>query len=729
MTTRRKFLIGSAAIAGGVVIGYRLDLPERLASLANLEFTPTELTPYVIIDKKGITIITPRAEMGQGIHTTLAALVAEELDVSMKSVRVEHGPASDKYANTLMYGSPPYPPELQDVPKQSTGGQTSVRDAFVKMRQAGAAARIMLMEAAAARLGVEIETLSTSQGAVVDAAGSRIPYVDLAAAAARFEPLVEPPLKSRKQWTLLGKSLPRVDMVGKCTGTAGYGIDVTQPDLLYATVKRNPRLGGEMLGYDATKASQMPGVEQIIPMDAGVIVVATNTWYAFQAADQIEFDWGPAPYPESTDEHRQRLELELDQDFYFRPRKWGRVESALDGASVIAGQYSVPYLAHSAMEPLNATALLKDGRLDIWAGSQFPDLAQLVGAKLTGLEKDAVRVHTPYLGGGFGRRFEMDDVEAAVRAAQALPGRPVRVTYTREEDFTHDAYRPMATARFRAAVAGGKPTVLDLDLSVPSLFVSGESRRRELTGEPESGIPKSDISMMMGAANQPYKIKNFRVTVYRPDNLLPVGWWRSVGESQNCFFLESIIDELAHSAGVDPLAMRLSLLKHGVSRKVLESVAEMSNWGSDLPEGHARGLAFGLSTGAAVAEVIEISYDGAAVKIHRAYAAVDVGIALDRRNIEAQVQGALLFGLSSAIFGEITVTDGAVEQTNFDAYPLLQIRQAPSIEVRIHTRDKQIRGVGEIATPTAAPALGNAIFQATGKRVRDLPFSKHFRFA
>lgn len=728
MTTRRRFLIGSAAIAGGVVVGYRLDLPDRLADLLDGDPKPTELTPYVVIDREGITIITPRAEMGQGIHTTLAALVAEELDVALEDVRTEHGPASAKYANTIMYGSPPYPPDLQEAPKQATGGQTSIRDAFVKMRQAGAAARIMLLQAAAARLGVEVDTLSTRHGAVVDGRGNEISYLDLAAAAAEIEPPAEPRLKPRKQWTLLGKSLPRIDMVGKCTGTAEYGIDLALPDMLYATVRRNPRLGGRMLGFDAAKAAEMPGVEHIIPMETGVIVVATNTWYAFQAADQIEFDWGPAPYPDSTEAHRELLDLEFDNKPHFRPRKRGKVEAVLAGAEIIEGQYRVPYLAHATMEPLNATALLQDGQLDIWAGNQFPDLAQLVGAQLTGLPKDAVRVHTPYMGGGFGRRFEMDDVEAAVRAAQALPGQPIRVTYSREEDFSHDAYRPIASARFRAAVADGRPTVLDLHLSVPSLFVSGESRRSLLTTEDQAGVPETDISMVMGASNQPYQIENFRVTAYRPDNLLPVGWWRSVGESQNCFFLESIMDELAIVAGADPLSMRLSLLRHGPSRGVLESVAKMSNWGSDLPEGHARGIAHGLSTGAAVAEVIEISHSAAGIKLEKAFVAVDVGIALDRRNIEAQIQGGLLFGLSSAILGEITVSDGAIDQTNFDSYPLLQMHQVPEIEIRIHTRDKEIRGVGEIATPTAAPALGNAIFAATGKRVRELPFRKHFRF-
>lgn len=739
MTTRRIFLIGSAAVVGGVAIGYRLDLPDRLRYRRlhlpdrlpdSIEVEPgqTALTPYVVIDQGGITIIAPRAEMGQGIHTTLAALVAEELDVAFEDVRVEHGPASEHYSNNIFYGPQPYVGRTHGVPTQATGGQTSVRDGFVKMRKAGAAARIVLMRAAAIRLGVDFDTLETRNGTVVDASGNETPYVDLATAAADIEPPEDPPLKPRAKWKLLGKSLPRVDMPGKCTGTAKYAIDVALPGLLYATVKRNPRLGGKMLGFNASKASTMRGVKHIIPMDTGVIVVATNTWYAFQAADQIEFDWGPAPYPETTAGHRERVELEFDKKHYYRPRDRGDVEAALEDAQVIEGEYKVPYLAHAPMEPLNATALLQDGRLDIWAGNQFPTLAVLVGARLTGLEKNAVRVHTTYMGGGFGRRFEMDDVEAAVRAAQAVPGKPVRVTYSREEDISHDVYRPMAAARFRASVADGKPAAFDLHLSAPSLFISGDLRRNKITGEPQNGIPKADVSITMGAKDQPYEIENYRVTAYRPADLLPVGWWRSVGESQNCFFHESIMDELAYAAGADPLLMRLSLLKHASSRQVLESVAEMSNWGSDLPKGHARGVAYSFSSGAATAEVIEISHSDAGIKLHKAYAAVDVGIALDRRNIEAQVQGGLNFGLSSAIFGEITVTDGGVDQTNFDTYPLLRMHHAPSIEVRIHESGDNIRGVGEAGTPTAAPALGNAIFAATGQRIRELPFGKLFRF-
>jgi isoquinoline 1-oxidoreductase beta subunit len=457
--------------------------------------------------------------------------------------------------------------------------------------------------------------------------------------------------------------------------------------------------------------------------------VATNTWYALQALEHIDFDWGPAPHPETNEGHRERVEEAFEGEPFYRKDKRGDVESALDRGQLIEGSYRVPYLAHAAMEPLNATARLESDRLEIWAGNQFPDLAQLVGAQLTGLDRDSVAVHTPYMGGGFGRRFAMNDVTAAVLAAKAYPGRPVRVTYSREEDFTHDTYRPLASARFRASVDDGSPVALDLEVSAPSIFASGDLRRHALTGEPLKGPPSADVSISMGAADQPYTIENYRVTTYRAEELLPVGWWRSVGSSQNCFFHESAVDEIAHAAGADPLTMRLNLLDHRPSRKVLESVAEMSDWGSELPEGRARGVAFSVFKKIPTAAVVEISLEGSKIRLVRAFTAVDVGIALDRRNIRGQVQGAFAFGLSSSIFGEITVRDGAVEQTNFDDYPLLQMSQSPSIEVRILENGKKIRGVGEAATPVAGAALGNAIFAATGTRVRELPFSRSVRFA
>ncbi len=736
---RRSFIIGSVAVAGGVLIGgVRLLRPLDNPLDDILSDGEVALTPYVIIDGGGVSVITPRAEMGQGIHSTLAALVAEELDMELGDLRVIPGPPSSVYANEVLYppttsrreilrerlnalrGSPDRTPQL-------TGGQTSIRDGYVKMRKAGAAARSMLVEAAARERGVSAALLRTQGGAVIFPDGSSIPYTRLAAGAAKIAPPEDPPLKPRDQWTVLGKSQPRVDMVGKCTGTAHYAIDTRLPGMLYGIVRRNPRLGGSLRGFDATAARQMTGVHDVIALENGIIVVASNTWFAMQAAREVEVEWGPAPYPDSSAEHRAALVDAIRDGSGRRWRDDGDVDRALADVAVIEGSYHVPYLAHATMEPLNAVAWLRDDQLDIWAGNQNPTSTQYVGAQLTGLPLEAVRVHTTYMGGGFGRRLEMDFVASAVRAARAIPGLPILVTWPREEDVTHDAYRPLASAAFRASISDGRPTALDLTVCSPGLQESGR-HRSELDFDRADRRQVWTFSGAMGAFDQPYRIPNYRVTTANAPRLLPVGFWRSVGESQNVFFTESILDELAHVDGVDPLAMRLSLLDHAPSRAVLEAVAEMSDWGGDLPAGSARGLAYARSSDAATAQVLQVTLVDGKIRIDRSCAVVDVGVALDPRNIEAQVMSSAIWGLCAATHGEITISDGSVDQSNFHDYLVMRMRQAPKVDVRIHESGGAIYGVGESATATAAPALGNAIFALTGRRIRELPFRNSIPF-
>ena len=739
--TRRTLLIGSAAVAGGVAFGYwKYKQPYGNPLLGGLAEGETALTPYVRIDQQGITIITPRAEMGQGVHTTLAALVAEELDVSLADVNVEHGPASKAYYNGAAFEEALPFPQTDDswlaeklrafvqVPAkfmgmQLTGGSSSTPDAFVKMRAAGAAARQVLLEAAARQLGADVSSLTTANGAVTGPDGTQLPYTSLAVAAADIEPPADPVLKPSSTWKLLGKSLPRVDMVAKSTGTAEYAIDVRLPGMLYATIKKNPRLGGTMNGFDASQGETMPGVQKVIAFDDGVAVVATNSWYAFKAADAIEFDWGDAPYPNSSDAMLAKVEASFGEEFEDSQfRDDGDIDKALIEADVLEAEYRVPFLAHATMEPLNATALLKDGRLDVWAGTQAPTQVRIEAEAITGLDGDDIHVHTPYMGGGFGRRAEMDFVKQAIEVAQAMQGTPVKLTWSREEDVTHDAYRPAAIARFRGAVADGMPTACELSLATLSVLESQ-------MGRIGMSMPGPDISIVQAAWDQPYAIPNYRVIGYRTPAMLPVGSWRSVGASQNGFFHESAMDEMAHAAGTDPLDMRLALIDHEPSRKVLEAVAEMSAWGSPLPAGHGRGVAFVLSFGVPVAEVIEVADTQRGISIVNAWAAVDVGTALDPGNIEAQVQSGINFGLAAAIMGEITVADGKVRQSNFHNFRSLRIDQAPAIAVRVLENGDKIRGIGEPGLPPAAPALANAIFAATGERIRELPLRKHIRFA
>ena len=416
------------------------------------------LTPYVRIDRDGVCIISPRAEMGQGVHTTLAALVAEELDVSLAEIRVEHGPAASTYFNAALFADEaPFRStdtgfvaesmrQFMHVPAkflglQITGGSSSIPDAYDKMRKAGASARVVLLQAAARKLHRDINTLTTERGFVVSNDGIRLPYTELASLAADIEPPTDPQLKPKSHWRILGRSQQRVDMLAKCTGTGLFSIDVNLPGMLFATVRMNPHLGGTMVRFDATDAQTMPGVEKIVSLEGGVAVVATNTWYAFQAAKAIGIEWSEGPYPPSSEEHfaivRSAMAGEPDTQLHDD----GNVEDISADASIIEGEYRVPYLAHATMEPLNAVALLKDGRLDVWAGTQFPTQVVVEGAKIAEVPQDAVHVHTTLLGGGFGRRLEMDFIKTAISVAKALPRRPVKVTWSREEDMGHDTFR------------------------------------------------------------------------------------------------------------------------------------------------------------------------------------------------------------------------------------------------------------------------------------------------
>ena len=404
MPSRRIFLLGTLSVASGLglAVGYReWTLPPRLPKSIDLEAGQISLTPYVVIDQEGIKLIAPRAEMGQGIHTTLAALVAEELDVQLDSVMVIHGPPSELFSNTVAFGPPRYPGRVHGRPTQFTGGQSSIKDAFIKMRKAGATARNLLIRAAADVWDIDPQKLTTQNGVVINSDGGQLGYIELAPAAAKLEVHQNPTLKPESQWKILGKSQARIDIVGKSTGTAEFAIDLHLPGMLHATVKMNPHLGGNMKSFDASKALSMRGVIKVLPLSGGVVVVATNTWYAFQAAQVIEFDWGAAEYPDSIEEHRELIRREFDNPFRYRPLDIGDVDQYSEDQQIIEGEYSTPYLAHATMEPMCAIAWFRDGHLDIWAGTQNPTRTRLTGANLAGIDVDVVKVHTTYMGGGF----------------------------------------------------------------------------------------------------------------------------------------------------------------------------------------------------------------------------------------------------------------------------------------------------------------------------------------
>ena len=734
--TRRAFLVTSVAVAGGVAFGVwqaRRTLPNPLDGNG-------VMNPWLVIDASGITVVVPRAEMGQGVTTTLAALVAEELDADLDQITVIHGPPAQAYYNgALMKGVVPGPDwarsgwgewlgdQASVVSKmlglQVTGGSTSTADAFNTMRQAGASAREALKAAAAARLGVAADRLGTEGGFVTGPGGERIAYGDLAADAARLSPPV-PALRDPATWRLLGRSQPRTDMVAKVTGTAGFAIDIRLPGMRFATVKRNPGLGAPMLSHDPAPALALPGVEKVVPLDDGFVVVANTTWAALQGAEAVAVQWAPAPYPGDDASQAARLVAAFDTAPNSTMRDDGAAGDVPMGTPLVEVEYAVPFLAHATMEPMSAAALLQDGALTLWAGTQAPGFAASKAAGALGIKTDAVTMHTTLLGGGFGRRAETDFTTIAARVAAAMPGVPVLVTWSREEDMTHDVYRPAALARARGWVKDGRIGGFDMALAAPS--VTHQTMRR-MTGMGGGGADRATVE---GAFDQPYAIPNARVRGHLADLSVPVGFWRSVGNSQNAFFHESFIDELAHAAGADPMEFRLAHIRpaHGPSADVLEAVAGLSGWRAGKRPGTGRGVAFCYSFGTPVAQVIEVERRGNAIAITRAFIACDPGRALDPAIIEAQMIGGMVFGLSAAMLGEITFDGGAVQQANFPDYDGLRMTGMPDVQVRILQSGHGIGGVGEPGTPPAAPALANALFDLTGERVRRLPLRHAFDF-
>jgi isoquinoline 1-oxidoreductase beta subunit len=731
---RRGFLIGSAAILGGVAFGaYRYKRAPENPLLADLGPGEVTFNPYVKIDENGITLITPRADVGQGAYSVQAHLIAEELDVDLSDVTLDPGPPAAAYYNgvvaaegmpiaatsqTLLArtgrGAADVAGKLLGL--QLTGGSSTVPDMYTRLRIAGAVARETLVAAAMVQTGLPRNQLKTENGAVVLPDGNRLAYVDLARDAAALDPVKDVALRDPSEWRALGTPHMRTDILAKSTGTQKYGIDLQMEGMVYATTRTNPALGGGIKGYDAQAALAMRGVKAVLPINGGIAVVADNTWRAFQAALAVDCDWGPSPYIGETAAQFEALAASFEPDFQdSQLRDDGDVEAALARDQKIEAEYQVPYLAHAPLEPMSVVVKLDAGRLDIWTGTQIPRFVQDAAARISGLDVENVHLHVMMSGGSFGRRLEDDYVRMAVEIAMAVPGKPIKMTWQREEDFSHDFPRPAAVARAQGTTKAGKVTGFDLAIATTSVTESSLGRLEQPAFGP-------DVAIVAGAWDQPFAIPNYRVTGFRAPAMVPVSSWRSVGASGNGFLHESFMDELCHAAGVDPLEERLRLCSHLPSLKVLEAVGEMSNWGSDLGARRGRGLAFTLAFGVPTAQVCEVTEGDDGIRIDKVYVAAEVGRVLDPVNFEAQMSGGVIWGLGHAMNCEITYEAGVAEQDNYHAFEAMRLYQTPEIEVLGLENSDTIRGIGEPGVPPAAPALGNAIFAATGQRLRRLPF-------
>ncbi len=738
---RRTFLVGSVAIAGGVAFGYYMvRKPHANPLLDDLAEGEATFNPWVKISSEGITLITPHTDLGQGAYSMQAALIAEELDLDFGQFEVSPGAPSAAYYNTALADeAAPFLSTdrgmqanmtrgamgalFKILGAQISGGSTSVPDSFDKLRLAGAVARETLKKAAAAKAGVSIEDLQTRSGAVVLPDGDSIPYTDLAAAAAKVKPVKNVELRAPSEWRLIGKPMQRLDIVGKSTGTLPYGVDLEIDGMVHAAVKLNPRQGGALNSYDASAAEAMRGVIKVVPVTGGVAVVADNTWRAFQAANAIEFDWGPAPYPAEMDAHWETLSGAFKEDRLDKVwRDDGDVDAAIAAGDAVDAEYRAPYVAHAPLEPISALVRVDDNGAELWAGTQMPRFVQTNVAAIVGCEPEDVQLHNQYVGGSFGHRLEDEQIKCAAEVAKAMKGTPVKLTYSREEDFAHDFPRQIAMGKMKGVVEDGRVAAYDLSIAMPSVADS------QLSRQPLDPPPGPDSQIAAGAWNLPYDLPHFRMSAYKAPPLAPISSWRSVGASSNGFFADAFLDELIHAAGADPLEERLRLMNNDVARKVLEAVGEMSGWGSAMEPNRGRGVAFIESFGVPCAEVVEVSATDAGVKIDKVFVAADVGRIVDPINFDNHVKGAVVWGLGHAMNCEITYSDGKAQQTNYHAHEGMRLYQCPEILVRGLENADRIRGIGEPPVPPAAPALANAIFAATGERIREMPFNKHIEF-
>jgi isoquinoline 1-oxidoreductase subunit beta len=566
-----------------------------------------------------------------------------------------------------------------------------------------------------------VADLSTADSAVVLPDGTTIPYTELATLAATIEPVTDVPLRDPGAWRILGKPMQRLDMLAKSTGTQSYGIDMAVDGMLHATVKLSPRRSA-LTDLDDAAAKAMPGVKSIFPILNGVAVIADNTWRAFQAANALTCTWADAPYPAAQDDHWAAVAAAFAPDTLDKVwRDDGDVTAALAGATPITAEYRVPYAAHQPLEPLSATIHVTDTGVDLWVATQVPRFAVDRVAAITGVDAAQVRLHNQYAGGSFGHRLEFENIDRVAQIGKEMKGTPIKLTFSREEDFAQDYPRQIGMGRMAGVVQDGRVHALDLQIATTSAA-------RSQAGRLQQPLPGPDGQIVSGAWNQPFAIPHLRVTGYAVPELAPVSSWRSVGAATAGFIADSALDELIHAAGADPIAERLRLVTDDEARAVLEAVAAMSDWGSTLGPGQGRGVAYVSSFGVPVAEVVEVTMTDAGIRIDKVFVAAAVGRVLDPVNFENHVKGAVVWGLGHAMNCEITYADGMAVQQNFYDHEGMRLHQCPAITVQAIEGRGPLRGIGEPPVPPAAPALANAIFAATGTRIREMPFNRFVDF-
>ena len=703
--SRRSFLQAGAAAGGGLMLSLSLPFASGDAEAADAEgFAPNA---FIRIEGDGQIVLTmPYVEMGQGTYTSIPMLIAEELEVDLKQVRLEHAPPNEKlYGNPLLGGL------------QATGNSNAVRAAWEPLRQAGAIARTMLVSVAAKRWNVDPASCNAQGGEVLHQATARsIKYGELAAEAARMPVPESVALKRPEDFKLIGTPAKRLDTPAKVDGTAVYGIDVRPPGVKIATLAQSPVFGGRVKSVDDAAAKAVKGVRQIVRLDDAVAVVADHMGAAKKGLEALVIEWDDGPHARlNTEEIVAELE-EATLNSGAVAQNIGDAVKAMESAvTKVEATYQVPFLAHAAMEPMNCTVHVREDSCEVWVGSQVVARAQAAAAEVTGLPLDKVVVHNHLIGGGFGRRLEIDGVTRAVQIAKHVEG-PVKVVWTREEDIQHDMYRPTFFDRISAGLdEKGMPVAWNNRFAGSSIIARW--------GPPffNNGL---DPDTTEGAINLAYALPNMHVEYLRVEPPgIPTAFWRSVGPSHNVFVTESFMDELAAAAKQDPVAYRLALLEGAPRAKaVLELAAEKAGWGQPLPPGVGRGvsLQFVFATYLAQVAEVEVSKEGA-VRVRRVVCAVDCGTVVNPDTVQAQIQSAIMFGITAALYGEITLKDGRVEQANFDTYQLLRMDEAPAIEVHIVQSFEPPGGMGEAGTSAIVPAVTNAIFAATGKRLRKLP--------